>query len=85
MAAEPGGARSAAAGVASAEAGVDAQCHRQSTARAGHGRRRVPKEEAVHEEGSGRIRRVEVRSLGQPATARVAAHAGSTGRIAEGV
>ena len=59
LAADDGGARSAATGVASAEAGVDAQCGGQSTARPGHGRRRVPQEEAVHQERPRRVGRPE--------------------------
>ena len=57
LAADNGGARSAAVSLASAKAGVDAKCGRQSTARSGDGRGRVPEEEVVYEEGARRAGR----------------------------
>ena len=79
LAADAGGAGPAATGVASAEAGVDANDGEEPTARAGHGRGRVPEEEVVHQ---GRARRNWKRwrwGRGRPAAARVAGDARSVG------
>src|SRR4029077_12296781 len=81
LAADAGGARSAATGVASAEAGVDAECGGQPAARLGHGRRGVSKEEAVHEERPGGVRKLGARSLGESSPAGVAEDARCVGPI----
>ena len=73
LAAVAGGAGPAATGVAPAEAGVDAGCGEEPTARAGHGRGRVPQEEAVHRERTQGTGRTGAGPLGQLSAAGVVA------------
>src|SRR5215471_16562253 len=68
----------AAVGPASEQAGALANLSDEPAARAGHGARSLPQEEAVDEGGPSKTRNPEFRSMGQPSPARAAPAARST-------
>ena len=73
LAAVAGGAGSAAIGLASAKAGVDAGSGEEPTARAGDGRGSVPQEETVHRERTQGTGEPGAGAVGQLSTAGIAA------------